>query len=68
MVKVYINLREQKETMALPEGSSTDKLMEKLAPEWGDNVFVVVNGKVAKSGQPLYSSDRVVVLPLMGGG
>jgi len=68
MVKVYLNLGEQKETMALPAGSSTDNLMEKLAPEWGDNVFVVVNGKVAKPGQSLYSSDRVVVLPLMSGG
>ena len=32
------------------------------------NVLVVINGKVAKPGQPLYSSDRVVVLPLMSGG
>jgi len=68
MVRVYINLGEQKETMELTEGSSTDNLMEKLAPEWSDNVLVVVNGKVAKPGQPLYSSDRVVVLPLMSGG
>jgi len=68
MVRVYINLGEQKETMELTAGSSTDNLMEKLAPEWSDNVLVVVNGKVAKPGQPLYSSDRVVVLPLMSGG
>ena len=68
MVKVYINLGEKQETMELTPGSSTDSLMEKLAPEWSDNVFVVVNGKVAKPGQPLYSSDRVVVLPLMSGG
>ena len=68
MINVYMKLGEQQETMALPAGSSTDNLMEKLSPEWGDNVFVVVNGKVAKPGQPLYSSDRVVVFPLMSGG
>jgi len=68
MIKVYINLGEKKETMALPAGSSTDNLMEKLSPEWDHNVLVVINGKVAKPGQPLYSSDRVVVLPLMSGG
>ena len=68
MINVYMKLGEQKETMELTEGSSTDNLMEKLAPEWSDNVLVVVNGKVAKPGQPLYSSDRVVVLPLMSGG
>ena len=68
MVRVYINLGEKQETMELTPGSSTDNLMEKLAPEWSDNVLVVVNGKVAKPGQPLYSSDRVVVLPLMSGG
>jgi|GEM_PF-3105857 sulfur carrier protein ThiS len=68
MVTVYINMGENQETMELPPGSSTDSLMEKLLPEWDHNVLVVVNGKVAKPGQPLYSSDRVVVLPLMSGG
>jgi sulfur carrier protein ThiS len=68
MVNVYINLGEQKETMELPGGSSTDRLMEKLAPGWGENILIVVNGKVAKPGQSLYSSDRVVVFPLMSGG
>lgn len=68
MVKVVVKLTERPETMELAEGACVSELIRKLSPRWRDNVLVVVDGKVARPDDPLRSSDRVVVLPLMSGG
>lgn len=68
MVKVHIKLGEHPEILELSEGATVSELIQKLDPRWRDNVLIVVDGKVAKPNDPLQSSDRVVVVPLMSGG
>jgi sulfur carrier protein ThiS len=54
--------------LEVPEGTSVGALLQRLEPQWRDNVLVIANGKVAHMNDLLNASDRVLILPLLAGG
>lgn len=68
VVKVQVELSEKKAILKVPQGTPVRSIIERLEPEWQNNVLVLVNGKIAKKEDKLLSSDRVLILPLLAGG
>jgi sulfur carrier protein ThiS len=68
LVRVEVKLSDKAESIEAEEGVSVESLLQKLGPQWRNNVVVIVNGRVAKAEDLLHASDRIVIFPLLAGG
>ena len=67
-VKVRMKLGREETVLEVPDGTPVKNVIARVAPEWRDNILVVVNGKSVNEDDLLHASDRVVILPLLAGG
>ncbi len=56
LVKVQVELSEKKDILKVPQGTPVRSILERLEPEWQNNVLVLVNGKIANKEDKLFSS------------
>ena len=68
LVKVHMKLGGEETMLEVPDGTPVRTVLNRVGPKWRNNVLVLVNGKSAEVEDLLHTSDRVLLLPLLGGG